>query len=99
MSTVKRKNILELSFVLRGRKVKVSSDILVKVCIAFANGIFFIFYFFMETGLCNCKSHKKIVTYIRELILILDPVQRQDKTLHNSYVCMYINNDMHKHRQ
>ena len=38
MSTVKRKNILELSFVLRGHKVKVSSDSLVKVCIAFANG-------------------------------------------------------------
>ena len=49
----------------------------------------------METGLCNSKGHKKIATYIiiRELILILDPVQRQDKTLHNSYVlCKY---DMH----
>ena len=44
--------------------------------------------FFMETGLCNSIGHKKIAKYLREVILILDPVQRQDKTLHNSYVCI-----------
>ena len=54
----------------------------------YSNFYFFIFFYFMETGLCNSKGHKKIATYIRELILILDPVQRQDKTLHNSYVCI-----------
>ena len=48
----------------------------------------FILFYFMEIGLCNSKGHKKIATYIGELILILDPVQRQDKTLHNSYVCI-----------
>ena len=26
---------------------------------------FFCFFFFMETGLCNSKGHKKIATYIR----------------------------------
>ena len=56
-------------------------------------------FIFMETGLCNSEGHKKIATYIRELILILDPVQRQDKTLHNSYVCIHNYCGMHKHRQ
>ena len=52
----------------------------------------------METGLCNSKGHKKIATYIRELILILDTLYK-DKTKHYTIVMYVYKYDMHKHRQ